>query len=126
MENWGATKFLDKHYSIDSMSWRHERKIYLQRSKACCVMMITWHNVLWFNDNSFDKKVFIFFEVFKDIKGVDAYFFLGWTNENVPWRPLWPSFDGWFVYGGLETTNRVKHHWEIKYTILGGKINHSI
>jgi hypothetical protein len=50
--------------------------------------MITWHYVLWFNENYFDKKVFIFIEVFKDIKSVDAYFCLGWTNENAPWRPL--------------------------------------
>jgi hypothetical protein len=64
--------------------------------------------------------------MFKDIKGVDAYFCLGWTNENVPWRPLWPLFDGWFLHGGLDTTNHVKRHWEIKYTILGGKFNHSI
>jgi len=89
-------------------------------------MMITWHNVLCFNEYSFDKKDSIYFEMFKDIKGVDVYFCLGWTNENVPWRPLWPSFGGWFLYGGLDTTNHEKHHCEIKYTILGGKNNHSI
>jgi hypothetical protein len=43
---------------------------------------------LWFNENFLDKKVSIFFDVFKNIKGVDAYFCLGWTNENVPWKPL--------------------------------------
>jgi len=47
---------------------------------------MTWF--LWFNENFLDKKVSIFFDVFKNIKGVDAYFCLGWTNENVPWKPL--------------------------------------
>ena len=34
---------------------------------------------------------------------------------------------GFFSYGGIDTTNHVKRHWElIKYTLLQWKVNRSL
>ena len=77
-------------------------------------------------EEHFDDNLKLY-EDFQHIPNVVDYIDAGWTCESVPWKRLWPRFGQLFAYGGMDTTNHIKHHWEwIKYTLLQGKVIHAL